>query len=98
MNKRILSSVLALCMVGSMLPAAALAAETGPSAIGMTVMGEAAQPDGPALKTTIGNDTPVSLDGISLVASEAVDFQVQDGYGSAHDVVYISPVAVGPGT
>ena len=98
MNKRILSSVLALCMVGSMLPAAALAAETGPSAIGMTVMGEAAQPDGPALKTTIGNGTPVSLDGISLVASEAVDFQVQDGYGSAQDVIYVSAAADGSAT
>lgn len=98
MNKRILSSVLALCMVGSMLPAAALAAETGPSAIGMTVMGEAAQPDGPALKTTIGNDTPVSLDGISLVASEAVDFQVQDGYGSAQDVIYVSAADDGSAT
>lgn len=98
MNKRILSSALALCMVGSMLPAAALAAETGPSAIGMTVMGEAAQPDGPALKTTIGNGTPVSLDGISLVASEAVDFQVQDGYGSAQDVIYVSAAADGSAT
>ena len=98
MNKRILSSALALCMVGSMLPAAALAAEAGPSAIGMTVMGEAAQPDGPALKTTIGNGTPVSLDGISLVASEAVDFQVQDGYGSAQDVIYVSAAADGSAT
>ena len=98
MNKRILSSVLALCMVGSMLPAAALAAETGPSAIGMTVMGEAAQPDGPALKTTIGNDTPVSLDGISLVAREAVNFQVQDGYGPARDVIYVSAAADGSAT
>ena len=98
MNKRLLSSALALCMVGSMLPAAALAAETGPSAIGMTVMGEAAQPDGPALKTTIGNGTPVSLDGISLVASEAVDFQVQDGYGSAQDVIYVSAAADGSAT
>ena len=95
MNKRLLSSALALCMVGSMLPAAALAAEAGPSAIGMTVMGEAAQPDGPALKTTIGNGTLVSLDGISLVASEAVDFQVQDGYGSAQDVIYVSAAADG---
>ena len=98
MNKRLLSSALALCMVGSMLPAAALAAETGPSAIGMTVMGEAAQPDGPALKTTIGNDTPVSFNGISLVASEAVDFQVQDGYGSAQDVIYVSVAADGSAT
>ena len=98
MNKRILSSALALCMVGSMLPAAALAAEAGPSAIGMTVMGEAAQPDGPALKTTIGNGTLVSLDGISLVASEAVDFQVQDGYGSAQDVIYVSAAADGSAT
>lgn len=98
MNKRLLSSALALCMVGSMLPAAALAAEAGPSAIGMTVMGEAAQPDGPALKTTIGNGTPVSLDGISLVASEAVDFQVQDGYGSAQDVIYVSAAADGSAT
>lgn len=98
MNKRLLSSALALCMVGSMLPAAALAAETGPSAIGMTVMGEAAQPDGPALKTTIGNGTLVSLDGISLVASEAVDFQVQDGYGSAQDVIYVSAAADGSAT
>lgn len=98
MNKRLLSSALALCMVGSMLPAAALAAETGPSAIGMTVMGEAAQPDGPALKTTIGNGTPVSLDGISLVASEAVDFQVQDGYGSAQDVIYVSAADDGSAT
>lgn len=98
MNKRILSSALALCMVGSMLPAAALAAEAGPSAIGMTVMGEAAQPDGPALKTTIGNGTPVSLDGISLVASEAVDFQVQDGYGSAQDVIYVSAADDGSAT
>lgn len=98
MNKRILSSALALCMVGSMLPAAALAAEAGPSAIGMTVMGEAAQPDGPALKTSIGNGTPVSLDGISLVASEAVDFQVQDGYGSAQDVIYVSAAADGSAT
>ena len=98
MNKRLLSSALALCMVGSMLPAAAMAAETGPSAIGMTVMGEAAQPDGPALKTTIGNGTPVSLDGTSLVASEAVDFQVQDGYGSAQDVIYVSAAADGSAT
>ena len=81
-----------------MRPAGAGAGEAGPSAIGMTVMGEAAQPDGPALKTTIGNGTPVSLDGISLVASEAVDFQVQDGYGSAQDVIYVSAAADGSAT
>ena len=40
----------------------------------------------------------VSLDGTSLVASEAVDFQVQDGYGSAQDVIYVSAAADGSAT
>lgn len=98
MKKRVLPILLSLCLMASMLPTALAVDTDTPSVVGMTIMGETAQVDGPALKTTIPSETSVTLDGTALVASEAVDFQVQDGYGSAQDVLYVSAAADGSAT
>lgn len=98
MKKRVLPILLSLCLMASMLPTALAADTDTPSVVGMTIMGETAQVDGPALKTTIPSEKSVTLDGTALVASEAVDFQVQDGYGSAQDVIYVSAAADGSAT
>ena len=98
MKKRVLPILLSLCLMASMLPTALAVDTDTPSVVGMTIMGETAQVDGPALKTTIPSEKSVTLDGTALVASEAVDFQVQDGYGSAQDVIYVSAAADGSAT
>ena len=76
MKKRVLPILLSLCLMASMLPTALAVDTDTPSVVGMTIMGETAQVDGPALKTTIPSEKSVTLDGTALVASEAVDFQV----------------------
>lgn len=91
MKKQLLAGTLALCMVGSMLPIGAMAAEpAGPSVIGMTIMGEESKPDGNALKTTILSDTEASLANTSLITNEAVKFQPQSDYSGQTDVIYVS--------
>ncbi len=94
MNKRILSSVLALCMVGSMLPAAALAAETGPSAQQISISSDkgnhTSQPDGTGvLRMDIPNDAVLKLGTIEMVTTEAVTLADQSAdYAGASNTIY----------
>lgn len=94
MNKRILSSALALCMVGSMLPAAALAAEAGPSAQQISISSDkgnhTSQPDGTGvLRMDIPNDAVLKLGTIEMVTTEAVTLADQSAdYAGASNTIY----------
>lgn len=95
MKKQILAGAMALCMVGSMLPIGAMAAETaGPSAQQISISSDKgthiSSPDGAdALRMDIPTDAVLELGTIKMVTTEAVTLADQSAdYAGSSNTIY----------